>query len=733
MEATIVDQEIVQTTETDTKAGDEDEFSATLFRSDGVADGGPPYCFRLKNGHPLGALGAVQAYTPWWKDLKTSWPATRRDLQVRFKNWTLERAAKSTDKPTHVAMNQGNLRIPLGAQEDSFLEAYTKCLLAGHRMYFVERLEYDWTPPCCRLFMDLDFKQLLPVSERGIEGAAVVCTVVVHRFFPGKQSRCIVASTTHKNASLTTADGIKHTLVKTGVHLYWPEFFVTPLQCLHIRESIIAELTNVFHVRNEPAFNEWSDVVDASVYSKASGKGGSGLRMLGSCKTEACSACKGRGTDKTTGAKCSTCDGFRRVNDTDAAGRVGRPYMMLCVLGHVKAAPGTILGYNAERDLEAEKRYMGPGGMLELIRDTKIRTALTEDTLNCGFQLPPGAPLYVSEAPAAVRRQQTGAPARGEKAIDLSQRGLFDIIQTAIREGFGGLYASVVVRNATLGSRGKVYRVNVTGTNCRYCQNIGREHSSNNIYFLVSKEGIRQRCYDNGPKTAEMKFAACKDYASGLVPISASAMAYLWPETAEAHSVMTGARRQDPVGLVDALTEAPDPRGSAEYRRLMNGIEFLCKSLYDSSFAASAGLQILGGREGPKVYMPQNGRNLGSRGLDGYLDLGLSWAEALEKHCMSGQDDQDETEASDKARAKHNRPSFKALKHELLTALDTIVAVAAHETDLSRLDGIEVLDDVIAATSRSSQLGRGADSDSDSDSTGAGDKRRRDDDDLVVV
>jgi hypothetical protein len=51
----------------------------------------------------------------------------------------------------------------------------------------------------------------------------------------------------------------------------------------------------------------------------------------------------------------------------------------------------------------------------------------------------------------------------------------------------------------------------------RYCFNLGRSHRSNNVYFVVTKEGkVAQRCYcrrlENHPH--ETQFGLCKDYTS---------------------------------------------------------------------------------------------------------------------------------------------------------------------------------------------------------------------------
>jgi hypothetical protein len=63
-------------------------------------------------------------------------------------------------------------------------------------------------------------------------------------------------------------------LIKTGVHIHWPDLHVNKTQAMHFRSRIILELTDNFPGRN------WSEDIDPSVYQ------GSGLRMLWSFKSD---------------------------------------------------------------------------------------------------------------------------------------------------------------------------------------------------------------------------------------------------------------------------------------------------------------------------------------------------------------------------------------------------------------------------------------------------------------
>lgn len=48
----------------------------------------------------------------------------------------------------------------------------------------------------------------------------------------------------------------------------------------------------------------------------------------------------------------------------------------------------------------------------------------------------------------------------------------------------------------------------------RYCLNLGREHKSNNVYFLAKKDGVYQKCFCTCNTVVGRKFGMCKDFRS---------------------------------------------------------------------------------------------------------------------------------------------------------------------------------------------------------------------------
>lgn len=147
---------------------------------------------------------------------------------------------------THVLMDGGILDVPL-ADTDAFYIEYIAAVRRGLKLYVVEQ-----KTDVFRFFVDLDYKARDPLSDTLLNETLQKMADVV----PG---RYVVA-----RAPIRTVDG----LVKSGVHINWPDLCVTRQEALAFRTKILMELDGP----------EWADFIDASVY------GGSGLRMLWSHK-----------------------------------------------------------------------------------------------------------------------------------------------------------------------------------------------------------------------------------------------------------------------------------------------------------------------------------------------------------------------------------------------------------------------------------------------------------------
>ncbi len=165
---------------------------------------------------------------------------------------TIERWRVPNGPATHVLMDGGILFVPTEETRE-FYQACVDTINSGTKLYVVEQKTERF-----KFFVDLDYK----ASEKLADNDLLEFCSIIHGALESK-SRCLIARTRPR----PVADG----LVKSGVHIHWPDLVVTRTQALNFRTKIIMNLTSYFKF-------DWDKIVDAAVY------GGSGLRMLWSHK-----------------------------------------------------------------------------------------------------------------------------------------------------------------------------------------------------------------------------------------------------------------------------------------------------------------------------------------------------------------------------------------------------------------------------------------------------------------
>lgn len=539
-------------------------------------------------------LEAVGSFTPILKLLfdRLEVQLTLSEARKRFRG-LLQRAAVTTKRnvgkeQTHLDMSGGKFHIPFVADdskfpldtEDTFLKLYASVYLDGHKMWFIEQ-----RTPVFRLFMDLDFKQPEALRALQIEAIALVVSRSIRTFWTRAAEdsfRVVCCTTSYKTESCSgcACDCVKQSpdptcllckglgctgksrtgkdcekcnghpiKKKTGVHLIWPCLFVTTDMCLDMRETVIADLISRFGQRSSP-LNGWRDVVDAAVYTNTTG-----LRMLGSRKTEKCPVCNGK--KKVDGDDCVKCAKIGRVDR-------GRPY-----------APLFVTDGQGRRDLAKEKEYQED--YLKLLLDCKIRSDRREATE--GWTLPDGAPTFATSEDkkgSSASKGHRKTPTRHTRVqVDSPEA---EALQTWFASCPQPAFRDLIVTKVFKASN--TYIVNVTGHNCTFCQNVGRCHRSNRIFFVVGVDGVKQRCHDSADALeADMKYGLCRDYASAPMPMSPKLSDVLFPRSiAEADSVVS-----DPHFLF---------RGGKESEvKLLTLLKFgnqLCRDLFNMEWSTSS-------------------------------------------------------------------------------------------------------------------------------------------------
>src|SRR6056300_684693 len=165
-----------------------------------------------------------------------------------FKEWCKEHGFLGKNpNPSHVFMDGGVLSVPFDRLKE-FYEKYVECITLNEKVYLVEQKTID----AYNFFVDLDYKDddILTIEE-----IKRVCKVICDKVskYGGKDALVCVSK------PKSVGD-----LIKTGVHINWPNFPVNRSSALALRE----------HVRNTR---------------------GSGFRMPFSHKWVTHRACNGKG------------------------------------------------------------------------------------------------------------------------------------------------------------------------------------------------------------------------------------------------------------------------------------------------------------------------------------------------------------------------------------------------------------------------------------------------------
>ena len=142
-----------------------------------------------------------------------------------FKNWYTSQKFNNATNLSHVLMDGGKLSVPFDRLNE-FYDKYIESVKSGERIYVVEQKSETYN-----FFVDIDYKDVDPLGIDDIHDISKnICeTVKVHG---GKE--CLVSVSPPK---------VSGDLMKTGVHLNWPNFVVDQISAVALREHILVSLS----------------------------------------------------------------------------------------------------------------------------------------------------------------------------------------------------------------------------------------------------------------------------------------------------------------------------------------------------------------------------------------------------------------------------------------------------------------------------------------------------------
>lgn len=316
-------------------------------------------------------------------------------------------------------------------------------------------------------FLDIDYKDDEALDLNQIES---ICKVICNKVNSMGGKDCIISV-----ARPRTKGG----LIKTGVHMNWPGLVVDQEGAINLMTHVVNTLSMVY------ASKEWSKIIDDSVYGNPDrNTKGSGFRMPWSHKRSKHEECRGQG--------CTVCETTGKITEG--------PYLpMFKYTGESGAGP-----------------FKTPGVLSRIEPDISV-DMLKMVTVRC----------ETSETPASIpetkmaKKEGSFTKAMTKDCFDSPEASA--LLETHIRLTLRG-QADVRLKKIFKGKES--YYVETTSM---FCENIGRDHSSNHVWFLVTPSGVCQKCFCRCETMKGRRFGLCKDFSGRVSALPPKLLNLMFP------------------------------------------------------------------------------------------------------------------------------------------------------------------------------------------------------------
>jgi hypothetical protein len=172
-----------------------------------------------------------------------------------------------TGRPTtHLCLDGGRLSIP-EERHAEFMDVYMNCFTDDDEKYYICEVPTSVS----RMYVDMDIVDSNEMTDQNVIDMVDTIQESVLPFF-GEKDIIICRSEN------TVLDKNGVTYNKCGVHLIWPDLYVTNTTADKLSKIFVKALEDTFGKR--PDHNPWNDVIDSNVYNKKLPS----LRMVGSGK-----------------------------------------------------------------------------------------------------------------------------------------------------------------------------------------------------------------------------------------------------------------------------------------------------------------------------------------------------------------------------------------------------------------------------------------------------------------
>lgn len=384
--------------------------------------------------------------------------------------------------------------------------------------------------------------------------------------------------------------------VKYGLHVIFPFLCVDTERALLIRQLWVDDLMRLCGGGRGAGANSWEEVVDAAVMAQC------GLRMPYTDKVDRCpDRCE-------KNPSCLRCRGSDWVLQ-------GRPYVPLYVFSAPRGDaivrfPTPCLGFAVGGDATEAEALESMRAHRVLSEEAACKRSHYYTLKMCTTRAPHRCP--VTPGFDAVRAPLVAKKKARKRCADerkLAQTPAMDVVQVqAVQAFFSALpeewmrreWGALTVRSVSALSRtcvsdraglqGRLVRIMVSGTGSKFCCNVNRSHTSNNIAFVISemrqcaqicfsgKEQVDPTGVQTGGSYGDSRSRACAingskvyhNYVSGLFTVPEHVRDALFPAQAmTAEDVLAlargaGARRMAMVAPIGGCEMARLERAAGE-------------------------------------------------------------------------------------------------------------------------------------------------------------------------
>jgi len=461
-----------------------------------------------------------------------------RERQYFYFPKVAENEEQNKDRPTtHLCLdgaNGGVIKLPDAAANREFLSKYADDLDAGHtepgKAYYIS----EQRTPIFKFYFDLDIKRKelvnlinpatasaaeaqeaqetqdnLPMFVQSLDRESIDFMVlqycrdmleVIKLFYPPTTDKKCFTMIVCRRENVVQQETSGPKMVNIGVHAILPFLYVTADQALVMRGAALGKFRQIYGLMDQVQ-NPWEEILDEAVYV------GNGLRMIGSRKAVKCPDCKADPAKKLT---CRTC----MKQDSPCPGKidVGRVYEPWLVLAH-DGTPDASLLAQLRRNTH------------KLIEVTSVRLYNVDTTPDWKpYEGCPSVPTTGEDSFVEVEidgkmvrrfKEDAGVISKIRNKIYLPRDPQkFQEVETYLRGMVNPKYRSISVDQIFTSPKGAWFIINVTGDGSSFCMNLNRDHKNNKIYFLLTKDGIYQKCYCRCPTLQGRRFGYCKNYTS---------------------------------------------------------------------------------------------------------------------------------------------------------------------------------------------------------------------------